>query len=168
MNIFILDRNIRTCARYHADRHVVKMILEGAQILCTVLSEKGVESPYRPTHRNHPCVLWAGLSRDNWLWLRELTMRLNDEYRYRFGRSTDHSSAVVVRDLQCPHLRNGGLTEFVQAMPERYRVPGDAVGAYRAYYVGEKSGIARWTRRRTPRWYRDAMALTEKKRLLPG
>ncbi|HET58638.1 MAG TPA: hypothetical protein ENN35_09395 [Deltaproteobacteria bacterium] len=168
MNIFILDRNIRTCARYHADRHVVKMILESAQILCTIVSREGLESSYRPTHRNHPCVLWAGRSRENWLWLKELTLRLNDEYRYRFGRSDDHSSAVVVRDLECPSLPGGGLTEFVQAMPEQYRVPGDAVSAYRAYYVGEKSEIARWTRRRIPRWYREALARTEKKRGVTG
>ncbi|HHS13264.1 MAG TPA: hypothetical protein ENN03_05790 [bacterium] len=44
-----------------------------------------------------------------------------------------------------------GLTEFAQAMPEPYRVPGDPVQAYRNFYVGEKLRFARWTRRR-PAW----------------
>ena len=44
MNIFVLDRNIRKCARYHCDQHVVKMTLESVQILCTVLNERGVST----------------------------------------------------------------------------------------------------------------------------
>ena len=35
MNIFILDEDIDKCAEYHVDKHVVKMILESAQLLCT-------------------------------------------------------------------------------------------------------------------------------------
>ena len=36
MNIFILDKDIEKCAEAHVDRHVIKMILESAQMLCTV------------------------------------------------------------------------------------------------------------------------------------
>ena len=35
MNIFYLDRDVKTCATYHNDKHVVKMILEYAQLLST-------------------------------------------------------------------------------------------------------------------------------------
>jgi len=28
MNIFLLDKNPEKCAKYHCDKHVVKMILE--------------------------------------------------------------------------------------------------------------------------------------------
>ncbi len=48
MNIFLLDRDIRKCARYHADQHVVKMTLESAQMLCTVVNPAGGRSPRRP------------------------------------------------------------------------------------------------------------------------
>lgn len=37
MNIFVLDPNPRIAAKYHCDKHVVKMILETAQMLCTSL-----------------------------------------------------------------------------------------------------------------------------------
>ena len=45
MNIFILDRDPKVCAQYHCDKHVVKMILETAQMICTVLNEVGHETP---------------------------------------------------------------------------------------------------------------------------
>jgi hypothetical protein len=35
MNIFYLDSNVAKCAEYHNDKHVVKMILEYAQLLST-------------------------------------------------------------------------------------------------------------------------------------
>jgi len=84
MNIFILDADIKKCAEYHCDQHVIKMILESVQILCTVLYKKGISSPYRPTHQKHPCVLWVEHSYDNFIWLKNLAVTLNQEYRYRF------------------------------------------------------------------------------------
>jgi hypothetical protein len=156
MNIFVLDRDIRACARYHMDRHVVKMILESAQMLCTVLHLQGLEAPYAPTHSRHPCTLWAGATLANWRWLRRLALALNDEFRYRFERDEDHASAVVARDLPAPPLPRRKRTPFAQAVPEGYRVEGDAVAAYRRFYVGEKSHLASWTRRRAPKWFRRA------------
>jgi hypothetical protein len=153
MNIFVLDSDIDACARFHSDRHVVKMTLESAQMLCTVLHENGIQAPYKPTHRHHPCTLWAGRSLSNWIWLRDLALALNDEYRYRYRKDSDHLSGAVVRDLPPPPIDDLGLTEFAQAMPEQYRVPGDAVSAYRKFYAAEKSGFAIWTGRSVPGWF---------------
>ena len=152
MNILVLDRNADQCARYHVDRHVTKRIVESAQMLCTVVNRHGGNSPYKSTHTNHPCTLWAGRSLSNWEWLRSLAIALNREYKHRFDRE-DHAAASVVRGLQRPRLPKEGLTEFAQVLPEKYRVPGDAVRAYRAYYIGEKSIIARWTHHRAPPWF---------------
>lgn len=55
--------------------------------------------------------------------------------------------ALVARKGPLPPIPDIGLTEFAQALPDKHRVPGDAVRAYRAYCVGEKARIARWTRR---------------------
>lgn len=153
MNIFVLDTDIQTCSQYHADQHVVKMILESAQMLCTVLNKNGIRAPYRSTHVNHPCTLWAGQSLDNWRWLRDLALALNQEYGYRFDKEEDHKSALVARDLPEPPIANLGLTEFAQAMPEEYKVPGDAVAAYRRFYIGEKSRFVTWTKRPVPSWF---------------
>jgi len=157
MNIFVLDRDVRTCARYHADQHVGKTILESAQMLCTVMWLHGIEAPYKSTHVKHPCTLWAGKSLSNWEWLRRLALALNDEYRYRFARGDDHESAQVVRWLAPPPIEDLGLTEFAQAMPAEYRVREDAVAAYRRFYVEDKSRFVTWTRRRMPKWFSRAL-----------
>lgn len=152
MNIFVLDTRLDECARSHCDQHVVKMILEQVQILCTALHHHGYTTPYRPTHGNHPCVLWAAASDDNLRWLRALTEELNREYRYRYDKPGDHASMAVMREIESIRIPARGLTPFAQAMPDQYRVPGDAVTAYRAFYRGEKARFARWTRRAPPAW----------------
>lgn len=157
MNIFVLDNDIETCARYHCDQHAVKMILESVQILCTVLNKKDFPTPYRSTHVNHPCVLWAGESWQNFCWLGELARALNAEYRYRFGKRDDHKSIAVLDEIANCRFDDRGLTEFAQAMPDRYKVPGNAVLAYRQFYLGEKMHFARWTRRRAPAWTREPL-----------
>ena len=37
MNLFYLDKNLDACAEAHVDKHIVKMPLEVAQILCTAI-----------------------------------------------------------------------------------------------------------------------------------
>lgn len=152
MNIFVLDRNIRRCARYHCDQHVVKMILESAQMMCTSLSKQGFKVPYRPTHPKHPCVLWLDQSYDNFLWIKELAIALNAEYRFRYERKTDHASVAVIRQIEHFRYAGCGLTEFAQAMPDEYRFRNNPVRAYRAFYNGEKLRFATWRKRGSPPW----------------
>ena len=69
MNIFVLHEQPDVAAQILCDKHVVKMILESAQMLCTVAHNHGYDAPYRRTHPKHPCTLWAGKSQENWDWL---------------------------------------------------------------------------------------------------
>ena len=161
MNIFLLDYDVERCAQYHCDQHVVKMVLESVQIMCTVLNKMGYDTPYKSTHQKHPCVLWVASSYDNFLWLKRLTLSLNEEYRYRFDKQTDHRSIDVLRSISGYRYEPGGLTPFAQAMPDKYKIAGDAVTAYRRFYIGEKRHFARWTRRKQPAWFADAAALTD-------
>ena len=157
MNIFVLDLNIDKCARYHCDQHVVKMILESAQIACTVLNLKGFKTPYKSTHMKHPCVVWAGISYANLQWLKKLARALNREYRYRYRKSQDHASLAVIEHIDEMRFGSRGLTDFAQAVPEQYKVPEDPVQAYRNFYIGEKLKFARWTRRRKPEWIAEGL-----------
>ena len=152
MNIFVLDTDIKRCAQYHCDQHVVKMILESVQILCTALNKKGFSTPYKSTHIKHPCVLWTEESYDNFCWLSELASELNREYQYRYEKEQDHKSIAVLSQIQKHRYSQSGLTEFRQAMPEEYKVDGDAISAYRNFYIGEKLKFAKWTKRETPEW----------------
>lgn len=153
MNIFVLDTDTTRCAQYHCDRHVNKMILESVQIMCTVLNQRGFNAPYKSTHRNHPCVQWVNQSHDNFLWLGELALALNREYRFRYEKDNDHASIKVLEEIQQFRYEAQGMSDFVQAMPVEYKVPGDAVAAYRAFYLAEKYHFARWTRRPEPDWW---------------
>lgn len=152
MNIFILDKNISKCARYHCDQHVIKMILESVQIMCTALNKKGFNTPYKSTHVKHPCVLWVEESYDNLLWLSKLALSLNEEYKYRYDKTENHRSIPVLNKIMHQQYDSFGLTEFAQAMPDKYKIPGDVVTAYRNFYLGEKMSFAKWTRRRAPYW----------------
>lgn len=151
MNIFVLDNDINTCAKYHCDKHVIKMILESAQMLSSVVRLNGHDIGYKLTHQNHPCTIWARKSLSNYLWLFQLTDSLNSEYRYRYNKVINHKSYDMIKTLPLPKLPTLGLTPFAQAMPDQYRNT-DPVKAYRDYYINEKSNILTWTKRQTPTW----------------
>ena len=124
-------------------------------MLCTALNKKGFSTPYKSTHIKHPCVLWVEQSYGNFSWLQNLALALNTEYRFRFERDSDHKSIFVLNDISNYEYENQGLTEFAQAMPNKYKTPGDAVKAYRQFYVGEKMGFAKWTKRSVPEWIHE-------------
>ena len=68
MNIFFLDYDVKKCAEDHCDKHVVKMILETAQLLCGVHHATEQETPnvpYKLSHKNHPCAIWSRQSLTN-------------------------------------------------------------------------------------------------------
>ncbi len=96
--------------------------------------------------------MWAAESLENWQWLYTFTLLLDDEYRYRFNHTQSHQSIRTIEQLEQPPLPSLGLTERPQAMPACYQVPNQPVAAYRAYYLGEKSHLMRYTKRQPPAW----------------
>lgn len=159
MNIFVLDLDPAKAAAAHCDKHVTKMCLEYAQLLCTAARVKGINrrTLYNATHTNHPCAIWTRASRGNVLWLALLLHQLGREHELRFERSHKSSSvglAAAQQMLLKTHFDQRELTPFVQAMPDQYKQR-NAVKAYRAYYLGEKKAIARWAHGPTPRWWKE-------------
>lgn len=159
MNIFVLSSKPAVAARMLCDAHVVKMTLESAQILSTVWRwyyprppKNWDEIVYASTHLRHPCVQWTMRSADNYDWLVAHALEIAAQYTQRYGKV--HASETVVHTLKnAPYALNRcGHTPFVQCMPERYRVPGDPVLAYRAYYLGEKMHFAHWRHTEPPYW----------------
>ena len=53
MNIFALHNNPVISAKMQHDKHVVKMILESAQMLCSAF-KKSDNAPYKKAYYNHP------------------------------------------------------------------------------------------------------------------
>lgn len=165
MNIFFLDKNPTDAAKAPINKHVVKMVLESAQLLSAahrivdgshyIDSSSGRrlqrwahpdkdkdEVLYVATHFNHPCAVWLRESRANYDWLYEHFIALGQEYKKRYGRT--HLSITKLADVlqfAPKNIPNVGFTEPTQAMPEAYRVKGDVVAAYRNYYEAEKLDI---------------------------
>jgi len=81
-----------------------------------------------------------------------LAIELNAEFKYRYEKDKDHASVHVIREIENLTFSDNGLTEFAQAVPEKYKFRGNAVRAYRSFYRGEKSKFARWTKRPIPWW----------------
>lgn len=152
MNIFLLDYDVVKCAEYHCDKHVVKMILEYAQLLSTAVRHYGVDAGYKATHINHPCAKWARASQANWIWLRCLALCLCTEYTFRYNKI--HKTANVIESLYLPITMPKGvlnLRKIPQCMPEEYKHP-DPVEAYRTYYMREKFEMLSWKTRGEPEW----------------
>lgn len=152
MNIFVLDHCPKIAASYYVDKHVVKMPLEIAQLLCTTLALEGIETPYKKTHQNHPCAVWVRASLSNWNWLIQHGIAVSEEYTARYGKR--HKSQYVIEwcaVANTPNIPEIGLTAFAQVMPDEFK-HSDVVEAYRAYYRGAKVAIATWKITK-PNWY---------------
>lgn len=151
MNIFVLDEDPIKSAQVQIDKHVVKMPLESAQLLCSVFDE-GV-APYKRTHYNHPCGVWVRASYENFLWLVRHGYALCDEYEARYGRV--HKCRAVIewceREVQPEMFPERQLTAHPKCMPDDCKVS-DVVQSYRNYYLSYKKDIATW-RRNKPDWF---------------
>ena len=150
MNIFVLDKNPHVAAMYACDKHVVKMILESAQMLCSVHPEG--TAPYKRSFYNHPCTKWVRASSENYDWLIEHARALCTEYTRRYGKVHKSEKVIDWCDANRPELPNVGLTPFAQAMPEDYKNE-DAVEAYRTYYRNDKRRFATWKDVDPPTWF---------------
>lgn len=127
MNIFLLSKDPVEAASMQCDKHCLKMILETAQMLSTICG-----GPYKPTHANHPCAIWAKATRNNYAWLVMHGLALCEEYTRRYGKT--HKCQAVISSLANKGAElPPGSTEFVQCMPEQFK-DADPVVAYRKYY----------------------------------
>ena len=143
MNIFYLDKCPDKAARLQYNKHVVKMILESAQMLCTahhcfgsVWQKENV--PYKQAHLNHPSTVWTRRSKATYMWLYRHMISLGDEYTKRYGKK--HLSINKCAEfLATPprHIQGEEFTQPPQAMPDEYKDP-CSIQAYWNYYIGEK------------------------------
>lgn len=162
MNIFIVDYDPCVAAKCLVDRHIIKMILESAQMLSTahricdgdkngVLNDEREELLYRITHKNHPCTRWVIEGKENYRWLLYHWIALMDEYTLRYFKT--HSCERLKPYLLTPpiNMKESG-TYPVCAMDESYKISKDVVKNYRNYYNNGKSHLFKWTKRHPPEW----------------
>jgi len=148
MNIFFLHRNPKIAARMQCDKHVVKMVLETAQMLSTAARAQGHDIGYKTAYPNHPMTLWVNESPHNYAWAAIHGLELACEYTRRYKKR--HKSQDIIEPLW--KLKKGISTKCTtppKCMPDEYKTD-DYVQSYRNYYVGDKKRFARYTNRGTP------------------
>jgi hypothetical protein len=156
MNIFALDLDTKKCAQYHVDKHITKMCVEYAQLLCGVhhMTDSQYVIPYKLSHKNHPCSIWVRECIENYTWLCDLGIALCDEYRYRYGKRHKSLDVIEWALFYKPNLpTNGDITPFALAMPDECKVH-SAVESYRLYYITYKKSLGTWKNRNQPEWFK--------------
>jgi hypothetical protein len=157
MNIFYLSNDVVQCAQWHVDRHVVKMILELAQLLSTahhILHTQSsiVEYIYKPTHINHSCAIWVRQSVYHYNYTYQLFKALCDEYTHRYGKV--HTSYQKLNHLLCNPPEQIPQSTWIDppcAMPKEY-ILSNAMLSYRNYYILGKKHLHKYTKRSAPVW----------------
>jgi len=144
MNIFYLDRDPVKAAKVQYNKHVVKMILESAQMLCTAHHhyDNGHNVPYKKAHYNHPSTIWCRQNAKQYMWLYNHMLALGEEYTKRYKKT--HLTITKCKE-PLKHLPMGipdsTFTEPPQCMPDEYKVKDDSLSAYWNYYEQEKQLI---------------------------
>ena len=179
MNIFYLDNDPVKSAELHCDKHVVKMIIEYAQLMSTAhrvldgemyvdktannrrikrwcLADKHMEEVvYKASHINHPSNIWIRSSDSHYQFVYDMFVALCNEYTHRYGRT--HLTEEKLKDI-LQHLPNTiASTDFVeppQAMPDDVKTS-NTVDAYQNYYRVYKKDFAKWTDRETPAFMKN-------------
>lgn len=154
MNIFYLDSNPTQCAKAHCDKHVIKMILETAQLLCGAHWATGGTAQYRLTHYNHPCAIWTRKSLANYMWLCNLGLGLCYEYTHRYNKTHKSQEIIVWCCDNHPNIEDIGKTKVPLAMPDNCKIADHPILSYRNYYIKEKRDFCTWKNRTQPYWFK--------------
>ena len=161
------------------DRHVIKMVVETAQLLSTahrvidgievqlelekdgktrkkkvwVLDDGRNDILYNATHINHPSSVWCRQSVENYNWLVDHLYALGQEYTYRYDKR-HHTIEKCFYTLQSPPhgLREWDWTKPPSAMGEEYIISDDPILNYRNYYSKAKEKLHSWKNREPPVW----------------
>lgn len=118
MNIFVTSFDPVKAARYLDDQRIIKMMTESVQMLSTACRVMGIDHPslFRKTHENHPCSVWVRAGRDNFSWLHEHALALQDEWRRRWNHKKTSRSIERFKEakgLKCLKLLPSCGTPFV-------------------------------------------------------
>jgi hypothetical protein len=181
MNVFFVDSNPKQAAEWLVDRHVVKMQLEGIQLLSTAhrildgqeyagksisgkrnvkrwrLNDDREEILYSATHINHPSAIWCRQTSGNYLWLLDHTISIIHEYTYRYGKIHSFFDSELLKTLfNVPkNIRHDKMFSATPAMDKSFIISNDSVTNYRNYYINGKKHLHSWKNRPKPWWIEE-------------
>jgi len=179
MNIFYIDKDPVQAAQWMVDKHVVKMILESAQLLSTahrLLDGREIEGKsktgrkarrwvlgdarepvlYSATHINHPSAVWCRKSVENYNWLADHLHALLGEYTYRYDKKHKVDGDLSYMLMSPPkNLEEYDMTVMPSAMADEYKISDDPIINYRNYYKVGKERMHAWKKRQPPEWINE-------------
>jgi len=165
MNLFILHLNVKTNAKYYCDQHLIKMPLEGVQMLYTTLyvllgsnievfnkyKEKN-KAPltisgnfgYKPGFINHPVTKWIRKCQNNCLYTIKVLYCVCKEYEYRFDKKHNvlkhlvwlYRNLIVKLPKKYIFKKRKKRTKFALAMPDEHK-KGNIIESMRDYYIAK-------------------------------
>jgi len=184
MNVFYLDNDPYVAAQYHCDKHVVKMIIEYAQLMSTAhrvldgslyidktangrnikrwkLNDDRENILYKASHINHPSGVWCRSSKHNYDWLYQLFYYLCNEYTLRYSRIHKTEELLSGILMAAPlNIADVSFSEPPPAMPDYCKIVNNSISSYRKYYIEEKNKFATW-KTSIPKWYQEKKYLTK-------
>lgn len=175
MNIFYTDPCPKIAAQNMVNKHVVKMILEYAQLLSTahrildgnmiikpnkngrkmkrwILNDERETKLYLATHINHPSAIWCRMSDQNYYWLYNHLVETTREYTYRYGKRHKSCDLLGLLGGLPKNISHGVFTEPTPAMDDKYIIENDSLASYRNYYKYGKEHLHEWKNREAPEW----------------
>lgn len=182
MNLFVLDNDPVKAAQMQCDKHVVKMIVESAQMLSTVhrmldgtmerrlsksgkvrvqywkLDDEREDILYKACHFNHPCTIWTRENCCNygWHYLHFKALCVEYEHRYNKVHATYKKLGEILKNKPNMIPHENEMTPFKLAMksnPECIHM-NDPVRSYREFYqTKQKRFKMEWTNRQRPEWF---------------
>jgi hypothetical protein len=193
MNLFYLDKDLDKCAEYHVDKHVNKMILEAAQLICTnlwiddlfgfvpraitkeenaVLQQTRLKWKAVPMEDRPIPYLPTMQNHPSCIWVRSSLENYFWTNNYAFALASEahyrygsiHKSFTMLCNLPEPkNMEDHGFTTFGLAMPDGLKDYDNPIQSYRDFYHLDKGVFASWTHRPKPPWWNEDFADYEKR-----
>ena len=181
MNIFYLHHEPKLCAEMHCDKHVVKMIIEYAQLMSTAHRVLDGEEYYaltangrkikrwrmpdvkyenglmKASHVHHPSNVWVRASKANYVWLNQMWNHLLLEYTHRYGKRHACADRMEVLYAWPENIPDVPFTPPTPAMPDECKIANNSLASYHKYYIEKKVRFAKWTNRNVPLWYQNGI-----------
>jgi hypothetical protein len=173
VNIFATDDCPVKSALSACDSHAVKMPLEVAQMLSTAIQThvgKTIDGLYKPAYQKHPCTIWAGETRSNFVWLVEYGLALCETYSDRYGK-VHSAQAVIERCIDFLYeIPEGDRSPFVQCInvAEIQALGMNAIESYRLFMAhkyltkrkmtstGKTQLLINWNKVACPEWLAES------------
>lgn len=158
VNLFYLDENPYKCAEYYCNKHVIKIPIEIAMMLCFIHHEENTKAPYKKSKavKSVEPFKWIKESIENYRYSVNLALALIEEYFYRYDKK-EHKTYVVLKWLKEnePNLPLVKKTKFrMTHHKEMYHLlDTDEVTKSRIMYVELKCSNDSWKKRDKPKWF---------------